>query len=132
MKTMNYNAESLIKAMRENKIFYLNIEVDVIDVANDYCSTRKFHFARISMYDVMLHEHNIPIHIGKDFASMYGVPEIDVIPTADWDNQEGSIQHTFTTHTWRVDGEIVGQVRMKSSYMRECDATHIPNSIVHD
>ena len=132
MKEMKYTPESLIKAMTENKIFYLNVEVDVIDAVNGYSSTRHFHFARISMCDVMLHEHNIPIHIGKDFAAMYGEPEVEVIVSADWDNPEGSIHYTFVTHTWRVKGEVVGQVRVKASHMRECDATHIPNSIVHD
>lgn len=129
---MNYTPESLFKAMTENKIFYLNIEVNVIDVENDYCTTRNFHFARISMCDVMLHEHNLPIHLGKDLAAMYGEPAVEVITTADWDNPMGAIQHTFITHTWKVDDEVVGQVRVKSSFMRECDATHIPNSIVHE
>lgn len=130
-KKINFTPESLIKAMKENKIFYLNIEVDVIDTGNCYCCTRNFHFSKISMCEVLMHENNVPVHMGEDLVPLYGKPEVEIITAEDWDNPEGEVFHTFTTHTWRKDGEVIAQIRAKSSYMRECDCKVIPNSIVY-
>lgn len=126
-------AERTAKAFVENKIFYLSLKGRVIDGVNGTSVVRRAHLAKISFADVFYHEDNFAMWCAKDFVKMYGNNFTrDVLCTSDWGDEIGDVDRTFITLTWRDENnEVIAQVQVMASHMRECDCKIMPNYIVH-
>jgi hypothetical protein len=125
--------ESMLKGFTENKIFYLDLKARVIDAIDGTSVVRKGHLSEISFAEVFLHEDAFVKWCAKDIVAKYGKDfTTDIMCTSDWGEKIGDVDRTFTTLTWRDEkGEILAQIWVTASHMRECDCKIIPNYIVH-
>lgn len=132
IKTMEMT-EKTVKAFVENKIFYLALEARVIDSVNGKSVVRMGHRAKISFAEVFFYEDDFTLWCAKDVIEMYGDKYTkDIMCTSDWGESIGDVNRTFITLTWRdEDNEVLAQVQVTASHMRECDCKIIPNYIVH-
>lgn len=125
--------EDMLNSLTENKIFYLDLKATVIDAVNgtsEYCNG---HLSEISFAEVLIQESTFVNWCAKDFVEKYGKNyTTDIMCTSDWGLKIGDVNRTFTTLTWRDEkGEILAQIWVTASHMRECDCKVIPNYIVH-